>query len=594
MTPNTPSATSKTVFGCLIVFDAVFALVGIGMGLWLAGDFLDYWKMQSWIQTPATITRAKLEITEDSDGGTTYKATAEYAYQFNNHNYTGHRVSIHGDSDNIGSFQHNVERQLSEHQKSGRPFRCYVNPDNPAESILFRQLRWEMIGIKTLLATIFGAAGYAMLVFSIHSVRKAKADNALAALHPNEPWLCKKAWADGNIKSSSGSRTLFLVLFAFFWNLISTPFLVFSGQLAAKDQGWAYLLWAFPAVGLILILSAIVSVLRWRKYGQSVFEMASMPGVIGGQLAGVIRVSKKVEPEDGFCVLLHCIRKTTTSSGDSERTTETTVWSDEQTTVRDLLQNDPSRSAIPVLFQVPYECSPTDETNKNSQTIWRLSASAKTPGLDFSTSFDVPVFKTPESDPNFVVDRSVIAEYTAPEDPDRDLREAGVLKTESPDCEGFRLVFPMARAPGMGLSFTLIAVAFCSAPFVIHRMGGFAGTALLVTIPIAVVFSLLGLFLLIAAIETWFYRSTIDVSPRGLSVTGGLFGIGSNRWIEAAEVDKIVPVSRMSSGSGKMYYDIDILCKTEKKVTAGKAVPGKRLAESVIRQIEQAMHQQES
>ena len=57
----------------------------------------------------------------------------------------------------------------------------------------------------------------------------------------------------------------------------------------------------------------------------------------------------------------------------------------------------------------------------------------------------MPVFKTPESDPNFVVDRSLIAEYAAPEDLDRDLREAGVVKMESPTGEGCRLVFPMAR-----------------------------------------------------------------------------------------------------------------------------------------------------
>ena len=48
-----------------------------------------------------------------------------------------------------------------------------------------------------------------------------------------------------------------------------------------------------------------------------------------------------------------------------------------------------------------------------------------------------------------------------------------------------------------------------------------------------------------------------------------------------------------SAGTGEnVYYDIDIVCTTGKKVTAGKRVLGKRLAESVIRQIEQAMGKQ--
>ena len=41
-----------------------------------------------------------------------------------------------------------------------------------------------------------------------------------------------------------------------------------------------------------------------------------------------------------------------------------------------------------------------------------------------------------------------------------------------------------------------------------------------------------------------------------------------------------------------MYYDIDIVRTTGKKVTAGKRLPSKRLADSVIRQIEQALGKQ--
>ena len=104
--------------------------------------------MQGWKETPAKIVRAKLETHRGSKGGTTYEATAEYTYQYGSRQYTGNRVGIQGGSDNFGSFQQNVHRQLSEHQKSGRPFRCYVNPERPAEAILFRDLRWEMVGLS--------------------------------------------------------------------------------------------------------------------------------------------------------------------------------------------------------------------------------------------------------------------------------------------------------------------------------------------------------------------------------------------------------------------------------------------------------------
>ena len=143
----------------------------------------------------------------------------------------------------------------------------------------------------------------------------------------------------------------------------------------------------------------IVSVLRWRKYGQSVFEMASVPGVIGGQLAGVIRTSAKVQPEDGFRLTLNCVQRMTTGSGKNGSTSENVLWQDEQLIARELLQNDPEQSAIPVLFQIPYECRPTDETDANDQTIWRLEVSAKTPGLDYSTSLTCPCSRRPRATP---------------------------------------------------------------------------------------------------------------------------------------------------------------------------------------------------
>jgi hypothetical protein len=408
----------------------------------------------------------------------------------------------------------------------------------------------------------------------------------LATVYPEKPWLWKKAWADGKIRPSTGTKELFLVAFAFFWNVISWPIVygLLSG-LSDRHTRWAYVFLAFPAIGAILILCAIVSLLRWRKYRRSVFEMASVPGVIGGQLAGVIRIPTKVVPEEGFCLSLNCLQKVLHGEGSSENV----LWQDEQTIAHELLQCDPERSAIPVLFQIPYDCRPTDDADPRSQTIWRLAVSAKTPGLDLSTSFDVPVFKTEESDPNFVVDRSLIAEYAAPEDPDRDLRDAGVLKTDSPSGEGIRFVFPMARAPFLATMVTLAAILFGGVPFFIYYMdSGFS----LGTIPFMVIFGLLGLVLLALSADVWFYRSVVDVSKYDLTIKGGLFGLGRQQRIDPGDVDKIVLNSRMHAGDGqhkKVYYDIDVVCRTGKKITAGKRVPSKRLAESVIRQIEQAL-----
>ena len=189
---------------------------------------------------------------------------------------------------------------------------------------------------------------------------------------------------------------------ALFWNLISSPlWFVIPGEMLQKGNRLALFGLLFPLVGLGLAAWALYTVLQRRKYGQSVLQMAAVPGVLGGELAGVVRTAAHIQPEAGFHVSLSCIQQTTSGSGDNRSTHAEILWQDEQVIVRQLGQSDADPSAIPVLFAIPYNCRPTDDANSDNQTIWRLKVAAAVPGIDYAAAFDVPVFKTPQSDPHF-------------------------------------------------------------------------------------------------------------------------------------------------------------------------------------------------
>jgi hypothetical protein len=567
-------------FGCLMLFALPFAAGGIGIGVWQVCEFIAYFKMQSWVETPAKIVQTKLESSSGGEGGTSYQATAEYVYDYGGRRYTGHRVSPHNGSDNIGSFQQNAYQRLKEHQNSGRPFPCYVDPARPAEAVLFRNLRGEMICFKTMFVVIFGGVGLGLLTFSILGYRKARADAAAAALHPDQPWLGKADWASGVIPSAAGRSALILAAIAAFWNLASAPtWYVFCKEAIGEGKRPSWFVLIFAGIGAVLVVAASVSLLRRRKYGQSVFQMAANPGVIGGRLAGVVRVSAKVQPEDGFLLTLECVRRVTRSTGnDSKSTTIDVLWQDKQTISRELRQNDPEQSAIPVLFQIPYDCRPTDESDAECKYSWRLKVTAKTPGLDYKAAFDVPVFKTAESDPNFVPDTAAIAEYAAPADPDRELREAGVLKTVSPFGDGCQFTFPLGRNLGSSVSLLVFWLFWSGAILVMLHLKA------PIFFPIG--FGLFDVIILLIGLDLWFYRSMVDVSPRGLTVTGGLFGRGRPRQIEASSIDRIETVGGMTSGN-MVYYNIVVVSRG-KKISLGKRVQGKWLAEAICRQIEEA------
>ena len=82
------------------------------------------------------------------------------------------------------------------------------------------------------------------------------------------------------------------------------------------------------------------------------------------------------------------------------------LWEDQQTVMHELLDDQAEISAIPVVFQIPADCRPSDDRDASDKTLWRLITSAKVPGIDYSATFEVPVFTTAQSDATIAPDQS--------------------------------------------------------------------------------------------------------------------------------------------------------------------------------------------
>jgi len=562
-----------------VLFSLPFAGGGLTVLLVMGWCVVDWARMRSWEEVPCRILSAKLEEREEDDS-TTYLVTARYAYSYRGQNYIGERVALHTTADNIGSYHQDRAKQLEAQSRGGRPFRCFVNPAEPGEAVLFRELRPGLLALMGAFALVFGGFGFGLLSWTLHSVKSERREKKRREEHPEEPWKWSPDWADGRIKSSTRTMMIASALFALFWNLISSPLLfVIPGELEDGNRLTLIAL-LFPAVGLGLIVWAVRSFLRWNKYGESTFEMANVPGIVGGPLAGVVYTNIKLEPEEGFRVTLSCVEEITTGSGKNRSTRQHIHWQDERLLKRELTEGDLARSAIPVFFAIPHDARESTVESGSRAVHWKLNVQAAVPGIDFEAEFRVPVFRTPESSPDYEPPQDALAEYEARLDPADLLLAAGVYTEPIPS--GRRFKFPMAFRPAPALGLTVFLAFWVGAIWLMVTLG--APTFM------PVLFAAFGLLILWGAIEMWFWTSEIEVQHGVLRFRSGIAGLGKTKSYAANQISHLAPRSGMQAGN-RLYFGLELATLDGKRHTLAKRLSNRKEAEQVIEAIKRALEE---
>ncbi len=579
---SSTSAGKSGGAGCLILFGGVFFAVGVFMSTLLFNYVSGTYQARSWKAVPVSIISADLESHSDSDGGTTYEAVAHYQYDYDGQQYESERVSFNSGADNIGSFQNNAYRELKQHLDSGKPFMARVNPDNPSEAVLYPDIRIEMLIFHSVFVLVFGGAGLGIIIAGILSLRKNRNQTKLASEHPAEPWLQKEEWAEGRVVDSNRGGMIGIIIFAVFWNLISFPIAFFIGPDERAEAGKAiYLVYLFPAIGTLMIIAAAYQIARYLKYGRSIFEMTSLPGVIGGALSGIVHTKRNIIPEDGFHLTLNCIHQYQSGSGKNRSTHEDVLWQDERTMEREALEQDLTKSAIPVLFAIPFDSKPSDITDSSNRIFWRLEVKAKTRGIDYSAKFEVPVFKTEDSTENFTLDESAIEPYVRKSEPDQAIAALGARRTDT--VRGSLYTFPPANALGVAIGISVFTAIWTGAVWLMLSLDA--------PILFPIIFGVIDIFLVYWMLNLWLHTSRIETWPGGMRCATGWLIPGKPRELSTSEIDNIDLKNPMRSGT-KVYYTLALRLRNGKKINLASHLQNKRNAEMLVDMIESEMGQE--
>lgn len=368
---------------------------------------------------------------------------------------------------------------------------------------------WQQAIALGFFALTFGGVAVGGIIGLIAGRRRLAALQVLRDARADAPWLWRPDWAAGHADDGSRTTAAFAWIFAIFWNLVSLPAAWLGVRDALEKQHHAaFLVLLFPAVGAGLLVWALRSTLRYRRYGVSRFKLKTLPGVIGHSLEGTLSLPEPLRPEGGFQVTLTCVRRRVTGGGRNRSTSESILWQDDRRVTA-------TGTSLPLAFAIPADAVPTDDSNASDRRIWRLRVVADVPGVDYGSVFEVPVFRTPESDrPRTAEEEQVTRDPAAAE-----YRQPRTSRIEvATNRRGTEIYFPRARNPGFAVGLTGFFLIWCVA---IWALAHFSAPLFF-----PIVFGLFGILILIGVLDSWLKVTRVTVEPGGVTVANGYLVAG--------------------------------------------------------------------
>ena len=541
----------------------LFLLIAAAMAVWLGSDLYRWQQAQSWQPVSAELLHVELQENR-SDDSTTWQVQARYQYDFDGRQWQSERVAIASGSDNIGDFHRRLHSQLRQSWQQQQPVTAWVNPDDPQQAVLNRELRSGLVALKAVFPLAFGGFGLAALLSG--RGRKKPADAGDSEEQQHAPWRQRKQWQANTLQGAGRKKWIAAMVMALLWNAISLPLLFVLPDEIRGGNHAALLGLLFPLIGIALMVWAVRSWQRWRRYGQSQLHLDAMPVALGGVLRATLEIPTRLSSRS-LQVQLLCVHKTVRGTGKNRRTSESILWENQYDVS---LQAGASAGAhnARIVIPLPDDQPVSSWQKRRDQIIWRLSAKADEPGVDYASEFELPVFAV---DTETVSDEH-LAELPA-EKPDL-WRDTGVQHGYT--SQGQRLYWPRYRMLSAGLWTLLAALLF-----------GGIGLFLLLQEQawlLGGVFTLVALPILWGAITMLFQRSEIVIGQGQLRYQHGVFA--GEKVIPLAEI-RALSHQRSGSIGRRTYYRLEVQrWGSERNISIAGWLPGERQTAALVKHLQ--------
>lgn len=555
----------------LFLFGLPFFSVGAFMLYLCVTDFIDASEMRGWSAAQATLSSAGYS-SHSGDDSTTYEAFATYSYEVNGMRYTSSRVGLAGGADNIGEYQRDLGNELRAAMNAKRPITIYYDPQAPDQAIIDREVRWGLIGFRSIFVLVFGGVGGGMMFWAFKAPRAKDSSDPRFA---DAPWLANDAWQTATIKSNSRSAMFVAWGFAAIWNAISAPLPFVIYREVGQQQNFIALIGLlFPLVGIGLAVWAFRRTREWKRFGATPVELDPFPGSIGGHVGGTIELKLPYDGAGQFELTLTNLKSYISGSGKNRSRRERAEWQDSQLAYA---ESSNVGTRLTFQFEVPEglresAAAPEDSTYH----LWRLNVHGELEGTNFDRDFEIPVYPTAKTS-------SHLARHAVETAKDEQVKldEQRALKRMNLDygLAERRVHFPMGRNFMSGAIGILIGGSFAAAGWFLaisegERIFGsiFGGVGLLVALGT--------LYMISNSLTVWREGGALHGLRR-------VFGIPVRRsQINLSQIERFTTDSSMQSQSGgkhRMHYSVYAHDTSGNKMRVGEGFAGEGEANAAIR-----------
>ena len=526
-----------------------------------------------------------------------------------------------------------MRRYLAEKKRTGQPVTIWFDPDNPADSVIDRDMRWGLFALMGVFCSVFVIIGLVVAIASLkgkatthasarfrlaesrQSWKAAQAsgeysggfiDYVQSGLHqrsptPSEysdprlqPWLGNPRWQTNRIRSNAKRGMYFMWLFAIVWSAVTSPLLFVLGDELKQENYAALLGLLFPLVGIFLLKRAWDLTREWRRFGVIELEMDPFPGAIGGHVGGRLLIEGTYQGDSQYNIELACVHSYVSASGKNRSRRESILWSENGAAHATMAASRAGMGTrLTFRFDVPDNLPESDVRQSGDYYLWRIRLTADIPGANLDRDYSIPVFRTEDRTSSVQHDvsgqaakmRAKAAQVSRMALNSGQLDQTALARSVRFSEQGgvSRFYYPMFRNKALTLIAFIFAAGFGFASY--SMIAGFGGGAMGIIVMIfSIPFAIVALLAAIAAIYLPLNNLRVVIGKGTLQVTRRLFIVPIRRHkLATYEVTRLEVTRSGGTGQGRKrvtHFKISAHTKNKNKITIAEDVDGEDLAHS--------------